>query len=277
MLFNKEKEKAEVIQPEVEELTPGELRFKKIYTRFNQVKSQVIFYVLLFTILPAFATFLFDFTQGTGQGLIFGKYKPIFILTGSMEPALKTNGIIISEYVELDKDISSVQVGDIITYTIHDEYQQKDIVITHRLVSIDEESKTVRTKGDNNGQVDMYAIPYENVLFKTISIQNWTAGVIAAAQRRSTQIAIVGFLLGFWILGRELNKMFYDEDLEFKSRSRKKKEAKQIELATEKLKPELESKLREEIEAKVREELKVKPYVGDTYAKELENISKEPE
>lgn len=70
---------------------------------------------------------------------VFG-YRTFKVGSGSMEPTLKVNDLI------LVKKQNSYKVNDIITFKINDEY------ITHRLV---EQNKTrVVTKGDANNALD---------------------------------------------------------------------------------------------------------------------------
>ena len=66
--------------------------------------------------------------------------KPIYIKTGSMEPALLTDSIAIVKKC----DISDVQKDDIIVF------RKEDKLIVHRVM--DKEDGYVKTKGDNNNK-----------------------------------------------------------------------------------------------------------------------------
>ena len=71
-------------------------------------------------------------------------YKPVYILTGSMEPTLREKGVCIVKKISYD----DVKVGDMIMFTIDEK------TITHRVISKTEEG--IRTKGDNNDVDDAF-------------------------------------------------------------------------------------------------------------------------
>lgn len=127
---------------------------KKIYhIIFNTI---IIFLVIIaiISILPRF----------------FGM-KPYIVLSGSMEPNIKTGSM---AYIDIRQDPYSMHTGDIITY------QLNDSSITHRI--IDETVTTVITKGDANEEPDyspvsrqdilgkfLFSIPYLGYLYSYIS------------------------------------------------------------------------------------------------------------
>ena len=75
-------------------------------------------------------------------------YTPYIIVSGSMEPKLPVNDIIVTKKVD-NKDI---KVGDIISYK---DYSQ-NIIITHRVINISEKDGRTyyETKGDKNNLPD---------------------------------------------------------------------------------------------------------------------------
>lgn len=131
-------------------------------------------------------------------------YKPVYVMTGSMEPTLKVNGLVIIKQIEYD----DVQVDDIIMYEIDEK------MITHRVIEITDEG--IRTKGDNNNVKDAYILKPENIKGKAVAIWNWTA-VIAnkmSTARGRTQLIIFGalficlilFIIGISIILKSKNK-----------------------------------------------------------------------
>lgn len=72
------------------------------------------------------------------------------VLSGSMEPALKVGGVVITKQIGLDQ----VKRGDIISYKIDAQR------ITHRVVEVSKSGGKVqfRTKGDANEEPDPYAV-----------------------------------------------------------------------------------------------------------------------
>lgn len=79
--------------------------------------------------------------------------KPEVVLSGSMEPLFPVGSVIYYK----ETPFESIQQGDIITFT------SGEATVTHRVVSIDSESQTFRTKGDANPSTDSGSVPYSKV------------------------------------------------------------------------------------------------------------------
>ena len=117
-------------------------------------------------------------------------YKPVYVMTGSMEPTLKVNGLVIIKQIDYD----DVKVDDIIMYEIDDK------MITHRVVEITDEG--IRTKGDNNNVQDAYLLQPENIKGKAVDIWNWTAKIanMFSTAKGRTQLIIIGVFVVCLIL-----------------------------------------------------------------------------
>ena len=89
-------------------------------------------------------------------GPIIGGYKPVVVLTGSMEPSYPVGSVIYYK----SSPYSEIQVGDTITYSVGDDSKS---VVTHRVFAIDDATKSFVTKGDANASPDINPIPYKNV------------------------------------------------------------------------------------------------------------------
>lgn len=94
---------------------------------------------------------------------IFG-YKPYIILTGSMEPELQVNELVIIKKTTYDK----IKIGDIINFYA----PGIDKTVCHRVIDINEAG--MYTKGDNNNREDLLTITEDNfvgkMVFKTSAI-----------------------------------------------------------------------------------------------------------
>ena len=125
-------------------------------------------------------------------------YKPVYVMTGSMEPTLRVNGIAIVKQAEYDE----IELEDIIMYEIDDK------MITHRVIEISDEG--IRTKGDNNNVQDAYYLQPENIRGKVVSIWNWTATIVEQWKTKEgrTQITIIGIFVICAILFAIGMKMF---------------------------------------------------------------------
>ena len=91
---------------------------------------------------------------------IFG-FTPLKVLSGSMEPAIKTGDLIIIK----DIDESNIKTGDVITFKT-----DSDTFVTHRVIGVSNENGKPRfkTKGDANNVEDEDLISGNDVVGKYI-------------------------------------------------------------------------------------------------------------
>lgn len=85
---------------------------------------------------------------------IFG-YRPLVVLSGSMEPSYKVGSIIYYKQVEK----SEIQIGDAITYRLSD-----GSFVSHRVVGVLADNYI--TKGDANNAQDAMPVNYSSVVGK---------------------------------------------------------------------------------------------------------------
>lgn len=102
-------------------------------------------------------------------GIGSNKYKPIAIVSGSMEPTIMTNALILVQYC----DFEDVQVGDIITFYAPalQDYN------THRVLEIGD--GWFKTQGDNNKQADRELVYPEHLVGKVVHIMNGSAPLLS--------------------------------------------------------------------------------------------------
>lgn len=82
------------------------------------------------------------------------KYRPLVVLSGSMEPTFKTGGIIYYKHALPEE----IKAGDIITF------RNGDTFVSHRVNKI--ENNLYETKGDANNTVDAIKIKYSDIVGK---------------------------------------------------------------------------------------------------------------
>ena len=89
---------------------------------------------------------------------IFG-YRFYIIMSGSMEPEIKTGDMIIT------KECKNYEIGDVIAF------KNTGLVTAHRIVekSSEDGEELFRTKGDNNNTVDRELVRKEQIRGKTIN------------------------------------------------------------------------------------------------------------
>ena len=129
---------------------------KKIFKIITDILTFLVFLIL---ILIIFAKFRMMFT-GNDYFELFG-YSIFSVATGSMEPAIKQNDII------LIKKSKNYTVNDIVTFKGENAY------ITHRIIS--KRGNTIITKGDANNTKDA-TIEESQIIGKVVKVFN-KAGV----------------------------------------------------------------------------------------------------
>lgn len=100
-----------------------------------------------------------------GDFYVFG-YKPVVVLTGSMEPFMRTNSVAVV------KETKDIEKNDVIMFAVDDE-----TMVCHRVVGIDKEGN-IATKGDSNETADFSKISLEDVKGKVVMRINFLADVI---------------------------------------------------------------------------------------------------
>ena len=139
---------------------------------FNIFSSVFLIFGLICLVIAALTVILN--INKPDDAYIFGKYKPILVMSGSMDgdgndstPAhyMKVGSIVIAEKTSYDK----VKVGDVITFSADNQY------VTHRVAEITE--KGIITKGDANSVSDGNVLGPESIKAKVISVWNWAAPI----------------------------------------------------------------------------------------------------
>ena len=77
------------------------------------------------------------------------------VLTGSMEPTIPVGSLVYDQEFQE----SELKVGDVVTYQI-----SEGTLVTHRVVEINEEDRTVITQGDANNAEDANPVSYDNIV-----------------------------------------------------------------------------------------------------------------
>ena len=144
-----------------------------------------------------FITILVFSAQCSEDGVpsVFGKAL-ITVETGSMEPTYNSGDLIFMTKLSADEK-ANLKPGDIITYRapidINNDGVKGDIN-THRIVSVDVDAKTVKTKGDNeetNAAADNYTVGFNDII-----------GVCTEKGKLAGVGAVIAFLrssLGFFL------------------------------------------------------------------------------
>ena len=156
--------------------------------------DEVVSWILLLTVFALLIYVVFSTVTNARKGeetFIFG-YRPAIVLTGSMEPYMLTNSVVLTKEVT---SIEELQIGDVITFHVKNDLGE-NIRITHRLAGI--EDGLLSTKGDNNPSGDGIPLTMDNVESKVVAVCNQTAWLIAAWQTTKGKfmiLCVVGTIL----------------------------------------------------------------------------------
>lgn len=126
-------------------------------------------------------------------------YKPVVVLSGSMEPAYPVGSLIYyktASFGDIDKN-------DAITF-----YIDSDTLVTHRVVVKNEISQTFVTKGDANPTNDADPVEYKNVAGKALEIYLPVIGSVFASSVKYIAVAVIG---GILLLNIILSNLIVDE------------------------------------------------------------------
>ncbi|MCI9105138.1 MAG: signal peptidase I [Lachnospiraceae bacterium] len=120
-------------------------------------------------------------------------YRPVVVLSGSMEPTYHVGSIIYYKEASFEQ----IAQGDPITF--HSE--EGGTLITHRVVEKSEINREFVTKGDANKTVDPNPVSYGNVAGKTSKLTIPYAGYLITIGRKPIVMAILAMILVMGMLG----------------------------------------------------------------------------
>jgi len=152
----------------------------------------------LFSVLLAFMAILF--TLLVGSRLI--GYKPYSVMSGSMEPTYHVGSLLYVQTVSPE----SIKVGDTITF----ENSDNSIIITHRVVRIDNEKQCFYTKGDANNAEDQMPVSFSKLIghpVMNIPFLGYVAVFISTPLGKTISIALIVLILAGLYVPDLINKL----------------------------------------------------------------------
>lgn len=168
------------------------MKEKKEESKLHAIFSWAL--LIIMAALLVFTIFRVAESRKTGEGVFLLGYRPVLVLTGSMEPYMMTNGIALTKEVDSLDDIA---VGDVVTYNVNNDNGKK-LLITHRIIAIDD--GLIYTKGDNNNVDDGFPLTIDNVEAKVVGVFNGTAWLAAKWQTTTGKIMLICFLAAIVLL-----------------------------------------------------------------------------
>lgn len=161
---------------------------KKVLKWVNHIVTGIL--VVVFIVFAAFV--LLNKFSG-GEPSIFG-YQLKTVLSGSMEPTIKTGSIIA---VKPGGDMTRFKEGDIITFM--DEERR---LVTHRIIEVVQsgDQTMYRTKGDNNNAPDQNLVMSGNVVAEYTGFTIPYLGYISEFVQSKNGILVTVILPGVLLL-----------------------------------------------------------------------------
>ena len=160
-----------------------EVFVKKVFKKTGDILSWVLLISML--LLMVYSIHNAHEARKTGESAFLFGYRPVLVLTGSMEPYMMTNGLALTKEVT---SLDDIEVGDVITYHLERE-NGRILRITHRIIDIDGEK--IYTKGDNNYVDDGFYLTMDNVEAKVIAVFNQTAWIADKWQTTAGKVMLI--------------------------------------------------------------------------------------
>ncbi|RXS99702.1 signal peptidase I [Ammoniphilus sp. CFH 90114] len=150
------------------------------------------------------ATILAIASKASGNTPKFFGHSMMLVLSGSMEPTIKTGSAIFVEDIE---DPTTLKKGDVITFMSP---VLKDTIFTHRILGVKGSGKFTEyiTKGDNNPAKDPLAVPNTSVLGKYSGITIPYLGHVMSLLQSKKGLGLMLIIPGLLIILVEVISMW---------------------------------------------------------------------
>ncbi|HEX6595078.1 MAG TPA: signal peptidase I [Bacillota bacterium] len=176
------------------------MNIKRIVKKVYHFLTNVLFMLLVTMLIIV----LFFRISGEDPNIL--GYQLKMVMSGSMEPDIKTGSIIT---IKLEDETTQFKKGDVITYIT----KEKNLM-THRIVEVGNDGQFYITKGDRNNGPDAEPVLHQNVIGKytgfTIPYVGYAANFIQSKQGIMFLIIVPGLLFILYallIFGRILQQL----------------------------------------------------------------------
>ncbi len=149
-----------------------------------------------------------------GKSFDFSSSEMKLIVTGSMDadpkpydiPTIPINSMVMIKHLSQDQVTNGLKVGDVIAF------KSGNIIITHRIVSIDPVSKTITTQGDAN--VGKETVAYTAVIGKVVGVNHWMGTIVHILQKYTLSILLgtIGLVSGYVAIKTSLQNIREDRE-----------------------------------------------------------------
>lgn len=137
----------------------------------KKIRNKLLSGIVTVILIMAICLCLYSFVQMINKGYVsFFGYSFFKVTTGSMEPTISVDALILTQEVQID----TVELNNIVSFFSKEAYMNGRI-ITHRVVA-KEISGTgqvlLTTRGDANSSTDIHSVDKENFIGKVV----WVSG-----------------------------------------------------------------------------------------------------
>jgi signal peptidase I len=145
----------------------GNKRFEALPGKMQNILCKIIDAVAVFIIFCAVLVLLTVLLTGDGQTPSIMGYSMFRVMTGSMEPTIPTDSLIVVR----ETDPEELAVGDVISFYSRDP-TLSGAVNTHRILKIDQEGDQLyfTTKGDANNVADQYITQESDLVGRVVFV-----------------------------------------------------------------------------------------------------------
>ena len=158
---------------------------------------KVILILIVFIIIVFNVVLIYKAQNNKEEMPDFLGYTPYMIISGSMEPKIPVNSIIVTKKVDKDK----IEVGDIVSYIP----KNSDMIVTHRVVKMTYlPTKNVEilyeTKGDNNLHSDEFLISFSQIKGKYIFTIPLLGKIVSLAKTPQGIIILFACMIASYVI-----------------------------------------------------------------------------
>ncbi len=144
---------------------------------------------------------------------LLGSYRPLLVLTGSMEPSVPVGSLVVIR----DVDPDTVKVGDVVTYRLtsrlgFDTEGYDTPYLTHRVESIESDASGLRfiTQGDANTAPDPLEVSPTQLLGRVVLVSSLAGSLVQSVRGPGglamLLLACLGVAALYWLRKRPIRR-----------------------------------------------------------------------
>ena len=122
-------------------------------------------------------------------------YEPYGVISGSMEPAIPTGSLVLVH----EEPPSELEAGDVVAFL------SNGSIVTHRIIEVDEDARTLVTQGDANPVPDMNPVPFsavEGVVTAHVPLLGWVCLLATGFWGKVIAVGLIVLAVAFLLLSR---------------------------------------------------------------------------